>query len=264
VLTEIPNLKSVSKAMMQTGLQAGGWTVPPYGLVAAAALVCGVLLAMRCARRLGLATDRFWNLILLTILGVLAGSRVQFAAERWSVVTHEPHYLLSGSGWNWGGAATGIIVAVLYLRRLARAGKPLPLMRVLDALAAPGLLVLGMLEIATAIALWRIWDDAAIFCALHLAVCAAFVAWVEWEKGLSLRAGELFGAALYIVALSLFIELESFILSLSHTFIMDMSAATDVVWVTAFLVVIAGALWTDWAATSKSAPAAVEMNTDAI
>lgn len=116
----------------------GRIAIPTYGVLTAVALLAGLACAVLQARRLGLRSDRMWNLGLVAILAALFGSRLLLVLANFQAFRAHPFWVLGlanipGEWIALGGAAVGVLAAIVYA--LAE-GMPLPV--VADA-AAPGL-----------------------------------------------------------------------------------------------------------------------------
>jgi hypothetical protein len=223
-------------------LHFGNIMVPAYGVAVALALMCGILLAMRCAMRLHLDTHAMWNLLLLGVVAELAGARLEYFVFHFRDVLLVPRVLLNGRGISWGGLLLAVLSVLVYARYLKKGRIHLPLLRTLDALAAPLLLSIAVMEGAAAMDLWGVWDAPVYFCAVHLLSCVGIVVWMERTDSFPLKPGELFGAVMFLFSLTLFCLL----LVAMHLFLV--SDPTPLLWLAAFLAVIGGALWFDWGA----------------
>ena len=118
--------------------QTGPLLIPTYGVAAAMALICALLLAMRAARAMGLDPDAVWNLGLVAVCSAFIGSRFLLVVSNWRDFLRFPLLMLSAAplksgGVLYGGLLFGVAAALFYARR-----KGLPLLRTLDAFA-PGL-----------------------------------------------------------------------------------------------------------------------------
>ncbi|KUO52683.1 MAG: prolipoprotein diacylglyceryl transferase [Desulfitibacter sp. BRH_c19] len=111
----------------------GPFTVHFFGLMIAVAIIIGLLVALREARRKNLDEDKIFNLLLYTLLGGFLGARLVY------VFIYNPGYYLAnpidilfvheGGLSIHGGIAGGILTGVLY----ARIAK-LPLWKTSDAI----------------------------------------------------------------------------------------------------------------------------------
>jgi phosphatidylglycerol:prolipoprotein diacylglycerol transferase len=227
-------------------LHLGKILIPAYGLAVAAALMLGILLAMRCARRLQLDTHAVWNMLLIVLLAALVGTRVEFMAFHLRDVMHSATFLLNGRGISWGGVLAALIASLVYTRILKSRGKRLPLLRTLDALAAPLLLSLAVMEGVAAAALWGIGYAPGIFCVVHLLACRVMVVLLERKGASLLQDGEYFGATLYVLSLSLL----GWNVALQHSLMFALDL-TPLLWSAAYLAILAGALWVDWTAFKR-------------
>jgi|GEM_PF-2330909 len=227
-------------------IHIGNLLVPAYGVAVAVALMCGMVLAMRCAQQLQLDSRAFWNLLVLGILSALLGTRLEYFLLHLRDVMAAPVLLLNGNGISAGGMLVMAIACYLYLRILRKRGIVLPLLTILDALAAPILLSIAILEGMAAYLLWDLLHAPAYLCAVHLVACAAIVALLEVKKKNPLRDGELVGAMLFLLALSLIGW------SLAEQYELSITADLHIqAWLAVFMVLVAGALWFDWNALPR-------------
>jgi phosphatidylglycerol:prolipoprotein diacylglycerol transferase len=116
----------------------GRIAIPTYGVLTAVALLAGLACAMLQARRLGLRSDRMWNLGLVGIIGALFGSRLLLVLANFEAFRAHPFWVLGlanipGEWIALGGAAVGILAAIVYAL-----AEGMPLLVVADA-AVPGL-----------------------------------------------------------------------------------------------------------------------------
>lgn len=106
-----------------------------YSLLVMAAVVVGVLLAQREARRRGLNTDSVLTLVLWVIPGGIVGSRLVHVIDQLDYYVGNPRAIIGGEGQAIYGAVLGGVLAAWIGSKVHR----LPIFpRLLDA-AAPGL-----------------------------------------------------------------------------------------------------------------------------
>jgi phosphatidylglycerol:prolipoprotein diacylglycerol transferase len=113
-----------------------GFSIQAYPLFLLIAVMAGLWLAARQARRLGLDADHVYNLGFYTLLATLVGARLAFVIGNWSAYRDAPLSALSPTttAFAWPeGAVVGAIVALIYWLRYR-----LPVGLTLDAIA-PGL-----------------------------------------------------------------------------------------------------------------------------
>jgi hypothetical protein len=152
----------------------------------------------------------------------------------------QPALLLYGRGISWGGVMAAAVTAVFYAR-----SHSLPLLRTLDALVAPLLLVLAVWEGIFGAAMWSIWYTPSMLCALHLLGCIGLLIWMEGKRALPFRPGEVFGAMLYLCSLSLLGWSESaerFFPTAAPT----PAGLSESIWMALLLALGGGAFWVDW------------------
>jgi phosphatidylglycerol---prolipoprotein diacylglyceryl transferase len=109
-----------------------------YGLVVALALVTGVWLALREARRKGLPVDVVEDLTIWVILGGIAGARLLHVIDRWDLYAANPLGILAIM--NGGLAIEGAILGGALAGGFAAWRAHLPLRPLFDA-AAPGIIL---------------------------------------------------------------------------------------------------------------------------
>jgi phosphatidylglycerol:prolipoprotein diacylglycerol transferase len=120
-----------------------GFSIQAYPLFLLIAVMAGLWLAARQARRLGLDADHVYNLGFYTLLATLVGARLAFVIGNWSAYRDAPLSALSPTttAFAWPeGAVFGAIVAVIYWLRYR-----LPVGLTLDAIA-PGLALAMAIE----------------------------------------------------------------------------------------------------------------------
>lgn len=116
----------------------GPLTLRWYGLFFALAVVAGIWLALREARRKGLDVDRIQSLATWAIIGGLVGARLFHVIDSWEVYAANPQRLLNvweGGLAVYGGLIGGVVTGLVYARR-----HKLPPWKVADA-AAPGMIL---------------------------------------------------------------------------------------------------------------------------
>jgi phosphatidylglycerol:prolipoprotein diacylglycerol transferase len=113
-----------------------GLSLQAYPLFILIAVIAGLGLAARQARRLGLDADHAYNLGFYSLLATLLGARLAFVVGNWSAYRDVPLSALSptATAFAWPeGVVIGLLVALIYGLRYR-----LPLGLTLDAFA-PGL-----------------------------------------------------------------------------------------------------------------------------
>jgi phosphatidylglycerol:prolipoprotein diacylglycerol transferase len=118
--------------------ELGAFAVRWYGLMIAAGIALGVLVALREARRLGVSEDATYSCALWGTLGGLAGARLFHVVDRTDFYLQNPAAALAiqqGGLAVWGAVVGGVAAGALYCRL---AGLPI---RLMAEVAAPGLLL---------------------------------------------------------------------------------------------------------------------------
>lgn len=121
-----------------TIVQAGPFMLRWYGLFFMLAIVAGVWLGLREAKRKGLPMEQIESLAIWVIVGGMIGARLFHVIDRWDLYAADPLSVLDV--WNgglavYGGFAGGLITGLGYALR-----QRLPAWRLADA-AAPGMIL---------------------------------------------------------------------------------------------------------------------------
>ncbi len=97
----------------------GGFTIAYYGIIVAAAMLCGILLALRIARKTGQDPDSYFDLAIITVAVGVVGARLYYVIFSWDYYSREPLQILNlraGGLAVYGGVIAGTITAVLVAR----------------------------------------------------------------------------------------------------------------------------------------------------
>lgn len=99
-------------------IEIGRFSIPTYGILAAAGLIAGLWLNVRLAVRAGIEEDRAWNLGVIAIFSAVLGAKLL-------LIINEPAYLdpknlfsvnmLQAGGVWYGGFIAGGLGAILYM-----------------------------------------------------------------------------------------------------------------------------------------------------
>lgn len=120
-------------------LHAGHFGLRWYGLIVATAMIVGVWMALREAKRKGLSDYQFADAIPWVIVGGLIGARLFHVIDHWpdeyAAVPVRALYVWEGGLAIWGGVIGGLTALALFAWRRA-----LPLAVLLDT-AVPGLVL---------------------------------------------------------------------------------------------------------------------------
>jgi phosphatidylglycerol---prolipoprotein diacylglyceryl transferase len=119
-------------------LDMGSVTIHTYGLLLAAAFICGIWTTSRNARKQGIEPDSVWNLGLVIIFSALVGAKALLFLSDFRYFSENPREIfalasLRSSGVYYGGLALAIVSAAWYLKK-----KKLPFWTMAD-IAAPGI-----------------------------------------------------------------------------------------------------------------------------
>ena len=117
-------------------LHLGPVVIPTFGLLAAVGLLAALFLSLRTAAPCDLVPDRLWNAGLFTVVAAFVCSRLLLVLSNLRGFSESPMLLLTMPSLTAGGLLLTVLATVFYLRL-----RNLPLLRVLDAWAAPGLLL---------------------------------------------------------------------------------------------------------------------------
>ena len=129
-----PIVINIDPVLLSLGHIHIGW----YGIIVTLAVVAGVWVATREARRRGVSVDHTLDLAVWAVVGGLIGARLFHVIDKLDYYMTYPFAALAfwqGGLAIWGAIAGGAVAAALYARR-----HKLPLARLADA-AAPALLV---------------------------------------------------------------------------------------------------------------------------
>ena len=118
--------------------------MPTYGVLAAAGLVCAMLLAEWCSPRAGVPGPRIWNLCLVMALGTLVLSRVLLILQSPRAFRTYPALLLTLPTVTRFGLLLAMLSGALFV-----IATRLPWLRTMDALAAPALLLTAFLQMGS-------------------------------------------------------------------------------------------------------------------
>lgn len=124
-----------------------GMPVTAYALCVAGALALGMLLLGWTCRRQGLGGDTAWRLSLAGLPLGLLGARLFYCLARisfFAAIGLENILYLWQGGYALWGAVGGAALAAVWTARLSRQ----PLAKLLDALAAPGALIIALCRFA--------------------------------------------------------------------------------------------------------------------
>ena len=117
---------------------AGPFMVGWYGVFVAIAIFAGVWLALREARRSGLAADALESVALWVVVGGVVGARTLHVIDRWPDYAQDPVRILAV--WNGGLAILGAVLGGTAAGVVAAWRAGLPVRRLSDAVA-PGVIL---------------------------------------------------------------------------------------------------------------------------
>ena len=126
--------------MHPTLLHIGHLYIPTFGLLAALGLLAAAYLSLRTARLVGVSPDGLWDAGLFAVLAAFAASRVLLVLFNFRSFLSAPILLLTVPSLTAAGLGLAGVAVAVYLR-----WKRMPLLRVMDAWAAPGALLWAFL-----------------------------------------------------------------------------------------------------------------------
>lgn len=133
-------------------LHLGPAVVPSYGVLAALAIVAGLLLSLRTAKQQGLDPNKIWTVGVLALFAGAVTAKIAAVLMHWDAFQENPLQLMSltalgGSGQGYIGLATGFLVVMLFAWR-----QKMPIRAVLDCLSAPLLVAMSIESIGCLLA----------------------------------------------------------------------------------------------------------------
>ncbi len=128
--------------MLPNLLHLGHLTFPTFGVLAAVGLVLALLLSERTAAWLSLPPERVWNAGLFAVLAAFVLSRALLVATNFASFRRYPILLLMVPSLTASGLLLTAGFTLVYLR-----WRRLPLLRTLDAWAAPATLLWAFLAL---------------------------------------------------------------------------------------------------------------------
>lgn len=124
----------VDPVIVHLGPLTLGW----YGLFVVLALVVGVWLALREARRKGLPADQIESLAFWAIAGGIVGARLLHVIDRWDLYAADPMAVLAI--WNGGLAILGGVLGGTLTGLVVAWHRGLPIRAIADAVAPAAIL----------------------------------------------------------------------------------------------------------------------------
>lgn len=124
----------IDPVLIHLGPLAVSW----YGLFVAIAIVVGLWLALREARRKGLPVAEIEALAFWVLGGGIVGARALHVIDRWDLYAVQPHAILAI--WNGGLAIMGAILGGTLVGGFVAWRRGLPILRISDAAAPAAIL----------------------------------------------------------------------------------------------------------------------------
>jgi phosphatidylglycerol:prolipoprotein diacylglycerol transferase len=126
--------------------------VPSYGVLAAVAIIAGLLLSLQTARQQGLDPNKIWTVGVLALFAGAVVAKAAAVAMHWAAFEENPLQLMSltalgGSGQGYIGLAAGLAVVLIFAWR-----QKLSVRAVLDCLSAPLLVAMSIESIGCLLA----------------------------------------------------------------------------------------------------------------
>lgn len=119
-------------------IQIGNFSIAMYGIIIAAGMVCGTLLAMRIAKKTGQQQEDYLNLAVMGIIIAVICARLYYVAFSWDLYKDHP---LSIFNLRQGGLAIyGGVIGALFAAWLYSRIKKIRFLTLLDT-AVPGLIL---------------------------------------------------------------------------------------------------------------------------
>ena len=97
-----------------------GFEIMLYGVIIAAAVLCGIYLVLFLAEKTGQDADSYLNFALLAVFASVLGARIYYVIFSWDYYGKHPLEILDFRGGGlgiYGGILTGMIVGVWYARK---------------------------------------------------------------------------------------------------------------------------------------------------
>jgi len=123
-------------------LHVGNIYLPTFGVLAAAGLICALLLSERTAKLVAIDPSRLWNAGLFAIIAAFIFSRALLVAQHWSSFREFPILLLAVPSLTAPGLLLTLIATFIWLWI-----KQVPLRRALDAWSPCATLVWAFLAL---------------------------------------------------------------------------------------------------------------------
>lgn len=96
-------------------LHLGKFSIPTYGVLAAAGLILGLIICVHFGKREGFDEEQCWNMGLLSIISGLVGAKLLLVLVDWDVYLRNPRSIFTltmvQSGGVWYGGLIGAVAA---------------------------------------------------------------------------------------------------------------------------------------------------------
>jgi phosphatidylglycerol---prolipoprotein diacylglyceryl transferase len=116
--------------------QVGGINIYSYGVLVASGVLAGLWYSRKWAPRAGLDPDKVWNMGIYTVLVALLVAKVWLILSDWSYYQANPRDIFSLNTFQSGGTFYGGIVGAILMIGLYSYFQKMPLLPVMDTLAA--------------------------------------------------------------------------------------------------------------------------------
>lgn len=96
-----------------------GITIHWYGIIIALAVMCGVLLALKLSKSLGIDQDSIMDFALLAIPMAIIGARIYYVVFQWDLYKDNPIsvlYIWEGGLAIYGGVLAGILAGIIFAK----------------------------------------------------------------------------------------------------------------------------------------------------
>lgn len=115
-----------------------GLNIAWYGIIIAAGIVVGVLIAIYEAKRRGYTAELLLDFMILALPLAIVGARLYYVAFEWEYFSQHPGEIIAT--WHGGMAIYGAIIGGMIAALILSKWRKFPLGRLLD-IAAPGLII---------------------------------------------------------------------------------------------------------------------------
>ncbi len=97
----------------------GGFSIAMYGIVIAIAMLCGIMLAARVAKKTGQNPDTYWDISIWLIVFSIIGARLYYVIFFWDFYKDDLLQILNLRGGGlaiYGGVIGGVLTVIVYCK----------------------------------------------------------------------------------------------------------------------------------------------------